>query len=256
MTETEYHEVRHYVDESEKLYRDLKNAYSYFFDEREKEMEKARKQANQLVQQAQEEAEKIIKDIRKLQLSGQGNVKEHQLIDARTQLEDLKQEEQLKKNKVLQKAKAKKQFKEGDEVLVETYGQRGTLLKKMGNNDWQVQIGILKMTISEEYMTLTTPLEEPQQRVVTGVQRGAGSQVKTELDVRGKRYEAALVEVDQYIDAALLANYSQVRIIHGKGTGALRKGITDYLKNHRNVKSFEFAPASEGGDGATIVTFK
>lgn len=256
MTETEYHEVRHYVDESEKLYRDLKNAYSYFFDEREKEMEKARKQANQLVQQAQEEAEKIIKDIRKLQLSGQGNVKEHQLIDARTQLEDLKQEEQLKKNKVLQKAKAKKQFKEGDEVLVETYGQRGTLLKKMGDNDWQVQIGILKMTISEEDMTLTTPLEEPQQRVVTGVQRGAGSQVKTELDVRGKRYEAALVEVDQYIDAALLANYSQVRIIHGKGTGALRKGITDYLKNHRNVKSFEFAPASEGGDGATIVTFK
>ncbi|EOH96231.1 endonuclease MutS2 [Enterococcus pallens] len=256
MTETEYHEVRHYVDESEALYRDLKNAYSYFFDEREKEMEKARKQANQLVQQAQEEAEKVIKDIRQLQLSGQGNVKEHQLIDARTQLEDLKQEEQLKKNKVLQKAKAKKQFKEGDEVLVETYGQRGTLLKKMSNNDWQVQIGILKMTISEDDMTLTTPLEEPKQRVITGVQRGAGSRVKTELDVRGKRYEAALAEVDQYIDAALLANYSQVRIIHGKGTGALRKGITDYLKNHRNVKSFEFAPASEGGDGATVVTFK
>ncbi len=256
MTETEYHEVRHYVDESEALYRDLKNAYSYFFDEREKEMEKARKQANQLVQQAQEEAEKVIKDIRQLQLSGQGNVKEHQLIDARTQLEDLKQEEQLKKNKVLQKAKAKKQFKEGDEVLVETYGQRGTLLKKMSNNDWQVQIGILKMTISEDDMTLTTPLEEPKQRVITGVQRGAGSRVKTELDVRGKRYEAALAEVDQYIDAALLANYSQVRIIHGKGTGALRKGITDYLKNHRNVKNFEFAPASEGGDGATVVTFK
>lgn len=256
MTETEYHEVRHYVDESEALYRDLKNAYSYFFDEREKEMEKARKQANQLVQQAQEEAEKIIKEIRQMQLSGQGNVKEHQLIDARTQLEDLKQEEQLKKNKVLQKAKAKKQFKEGDEVLVETYGQRGTLLKKMSNNDWQVQIGILKMTIPEDDMTLTTPLEEPQQRVVTGVQRGAGSRVKTELDVRGKRYESALNEVDQYIDAALLANYSQVRIIHGKGTGALRKGITDYLKNNRNVKSFEFAPASEGGDGATIVTFK
>ncbi|MGG5330968.1 endonuclease MutS2 [Enterococcus sp. AZ163] len=256
MTETEYHEVRHYVEESEILYRDLKNAYSYFFDEREKEMEKARKQANELVQQAQEDAEKIIKDIRQLQLSGQGNVKEHQLIDARTQLEDLKQDEQLKKNKVLQKAKAKKQFKEGDEVLVEAYGQRGTLLKRMGNNDWQVQIGILKMTISEDDMTLTTPIEEPQQRVITGVQRGAGSRVKTELDVRGMRYEAALAEVDQYIDAALLANYAQVRIIHGKGTGALRKGITDYLKNHRNVKSFEFAPASEGGDGATVVTFK
>ncbi|MGM0213291.1 endonuclease MutS2 [Enterococcus sp. AZ109] len=256
MTETEYHEVRHYVEESETLYRDLKNAYSYFFDEREKEMENARKKANELVQEAQEKADKIIKDIRQLQLDGQGHVKEHQLIDARTQLEDLKQNEQLKKNKVLQKAKAKKQFKSGDEVIVETYGQRGTLLKKMGNHDWQVQIGILKMTISEEDMTLTAPIEEPQQRVITGIQRGAGSQVKPELDLRGKRYEEALAEVDQYIDAALLANYAQVRIVHGKGTGALRKGITEYLKNHRNVKNFEFAAANEGGNGVTVVTFK
>lgn len=255
-TETEYLEIRHYVDESEKLYRDLKNAYSYFFDEREKEMEKARKEANKIIGEAEENAEKIIKDIRQMQLEGQGSVKEHQLIDARSQLADLKQDEQLKKNKVLQKAKAKKQFKPNDEVIVETYGQRGTLIQKVGNNDWQVQLGILKMTVSEEDMTLTTPIEEPKQQVITGIQRGAGAQVKPELDLRGKRYEEALAEVDHYIDAALLANFAQVRIIHGKGTGALRKGITDYLKNHRNVKSFEFAPANQGGNGATVVTFK
>lgn len=255
-TETEYLEIRHYVDESEKLYRDLKNAYSYFFDEREKEMEKARKEANKIIGEAEENAEKIIKDIRQMQLEGQGSVKEHQLIDARSQLADLKQDEQLKKNKVLQKAKAKKQFKPNDEVIVETYGQRGILIQKVGNNDWQVQLGILKMTVSEEDMTLTTPIEEPKQQVITGIQRGAGAQVKPELDLRGKRYEEALAEVDHYIDAALLANFAQVRIIHGKGTGALRKGITDYLKNHRNVKSFEFAPANQGGSGATVVTFK
>lgn len=255
-TETEYLEIRHYVDESEKLYRDLKNAYSYFFDEREKEMEKARKEANKIIGEAEENVEKIIKDIRQMQLEGQGSVKEHQLIDARSQLADLKQDEQLKKNKVLQKAKAKKQFKPNDEVIVETYGQRGTLIQKVGNNDWQVQLGILKMTVSEEDMTLTTPIEEPKQQVITGIQRGAGAQVKPELDLRGKRYEEALAEVDHYIDAALLANFAQVRIIHGKGTGALRKGITDYLKNHRNVKSFEFAPANQGGSGATVVTFK
>ncbi|AXG37813.1 endonuclease MutS2 [Enterococcus gilvus] len=255
-TETEYLEIRHYVDESEKLYRDLKNAYSYFFDEREKEMEKARKEANKIIGEAEENAEKIIKDIRQMQLEGQGSIKEHQLIDARSQLADLKQDEQLKKNKVLQKAKAKKQFKPNDEVIVETYGQRGTLIQKVGNNDWQVQLGILKMTVSEEDMTLTTPIEEPKQQVITGIQRGAGAQVKPELDLRGKRYEEALAEVDHYIDAALLANFAQVRIIHGKGTGALRKGITDYLKNHRNVKSFEFAPANQGGSGATVVTFK
>lgn len=88
-----------------------------------------------------------------MQLDGQGTIKEHQLIDAKSQLADLKQDEQLKKNKVLQKAKAKKQFKPNDEVIVETYGQRGTLIQKVGNNEWQVQLGILKMTVSEDDMT-------------------------------------------------------------------------------------------------------
>lgn len=257
MTETEYLEVRHYVDEAEHLYRDLKNAYSYFFDERENEMEKARKKANQLVNDAEEQADKIIKEIRQMQqLSGQGAVKEHQLIDAKTQLTSLKQPEHLKKNKVLQKAKAKKQFKAGDEVIVETYGQRGTLIEKVGNHAWQVQLGILKMTISEDDMTLAQPIEEPKRTVITGVRRGGNTQVKSELDLRGKRYEEALAEVDHYIDAALLAGYPQVTIIHGKGTGALRKGITEYLKNHRSVQSFEFAPANQGGNGATVVHFK
>ncbi|MBV7389529.1 endonuclease MutS2 [Enterococcus alishanensis] len=256
-TETEYLEVRYYVEESEKLYRDLKNAYSYFFDEREKEMENARQKANKIVNEAEEQSEKIIKEIRQMQLSGgQGNIKEHELIDAKSQLTNLKQAEQLKKNKVLQKAKAKKQFKAGDEVIVETYGQRGTLIDKVSNKDWQVQIGILKMTISEDDMTQVAPLEEPKARQVSGVKRGNTAGVKMELDLRGKRYEEALAEVDQYIDAALLAGYAQVRIIHGKGTGALRQGITDYLKNNRQVKSFEFAPANQGGNGATVVTFK
>lgn len=256
MTETEYLEVRHYVDEAENLYRDLKNAYSLFFDEREVEMDKARKKANQLVNDAEEQADKIIKDIRQMQLAGQGSVKEHQLIDAKTQLSSLKQPEHLKKNKVLQKAKAKKQFKPGDEVMVETYGQRGTLIEKVGNHDWQVQLGILKMTVSEDELKLAQPIEEPKRTVITGVRRGGNTQVKTELDLRGKRYEEALAEVDHYIDAALLAGYPQVTIIHGKGTGALRKGITEYLKNHRSVKSFEFAPANQGGNGATVVHFK
>ena len=98
-------------------------------------------------------AEKIIADIRKMQQQiGQGNVKEHQLIDAKTQLANLHQEETLKKNKVLKKAKEQKTLKPGDEVLVTTYGQRGTLLRKNGNQ-WQVEIGILKMNVSEDELT-------------------------------------------------------------------------------------------------------
>ena len=178
------------------------------------------------------------------------------MIAARTKLSDLHQEEHLQKNKVLQKAKAAKTLKVGDEVLVTSYGQRGTLIKKMGQSQWQVQLGILKMTLPESDLQPAAPVKEPVQRVVHTVRSAESSHVPNQLDLRGKRYEEALNEVDQYLDAAILAGYPQVTIVHGKGTGALRQGITEYLKNHRSVKSFEFAPANQGGNGATIVKFK
>ncbi|KAF1295705.1 endonuclease MutS2 [Enterococcus sp. JM4C] len=257
MAETEYLEVRHYVDEAQRLHDELKEAYSFFFDEREKELAKARKKANEVVAEAEDNAEKIISDIRKMQLTnGQSGVKEHQLIDAKTQLANLHQEENhLQKNKVLKKAKEQKTFKVGDEVMVTTYGQRGELLKKMGNSQWQVQLGILKMKVDESDMTPLTPQKEPVQRVINSVRSAESSHVSNQLDLRGKRYEEALAEVDQYLDAAILAGYPQVTIVHGKGTGALRQGITDYLKNHRSVASYSFAPGNQGGNGATIVKF-
>lgn len=257
MTETEYLEMRHYVEEAERLQKELKQAYNFFFEEREAELAKARKKANQIVEEAKEESEKIISDIRNMQLSsGQSHVKEHELIAARTKLSDLHQEEHLQKNKVLQKAKAAKTLKVGDEVLVTSYGQRGTLIKEMGQSQWQVQLGILKMTLPESDLQPAAPVKEPVQRVVHTVRSAESSHVPNQLDLRGKRYEEALNEVDQYLDAAILAGYPQVTIVHGKGTGALRQGITEYLKNHRSVKSFEFAPANQGGNGATIVKFK
>lgn len=257
MTETEYLEMRHYVEEAERLQKELKQAYNFFFEEREAELAKARKKANQIVEEAKEESEKIISDIRNMQLSsGQSHVKEHELIAARTKLSDLHQEEHLQKNKVLQKAKAAKTLKVGDEVLVTSYGHRGTLIKKMGQSQWQVQLGILKMTLPESDLQPAAPVKEPVQRVVHTVRSAESSHVPNQLDLRGKRYEEALNEVDQYLDAAILAGYPQVTIVHGKGTGALRQGITEYLKNHRSVKSFEFAPANQGGNGATIVKFK
>lgn len=258
MAETEYLEARHYVDESAALHKELKEAYQVFFEEREKELQKARKEANKIIAEAEENAETIISDIRKMQLESgqQGGVKEHQLIDAKTQLSQLHHEEtKLAKNKVLKKAKEQKKLKAGDEVIVNTYGQRGTLLEDNGKGQWQVQLGILKMNVSEEDMTPVAPQKEAKPRVTT-VRSAESSHVSTQLDLRGKRYEEALAEVDQYIDAAILAGYPQVTIVHGKGTGALRTGITEFLKNHRSVKSYEFAPQNQGGNGATVVKFQ
>lgn len=257
MTETEYHEIRHYTVEAQSLYEDLKKAYEFFYEEREKELQKGQEKANELVEKAQEEAEEIITNLRNMQLSGgQQGIKEHEFIAARSSLADLKTESApLTKNKVLQKAKAKKMLKAGDEVISATYGQRGILLEKSGKENWQVQMGILKMTLPESDLTQVAPLEEPKRKIVS-LKSANSAHVSPQLDLRGKRYEEALAEVDQYLDAAILAGYPQVTLVHGKGTGALRQGITDYLKNHRSVAKFEFAPNNQGGNGATIVHFK
>lgn len=256
MAETEYLEVRQYVDEAQKLHQELQDAYSYFYEEREKELAKARKKANEIVEEAKDESEKVISDIRKMQLmGGQSRVKEHELIDAKSRLSDLTQEEEkLTKNKVLKKAKEAKKLKAGDEVLVTSYGQRGELIRQLSNGQWEVQLGILKMKVDEEDIQSVAPTKEPVRRVVNTVH--SSDHVSNQLDLRGKRFEEALSEVDQYLDAAILANYPQVTIVHGKGTGALRQGIIEYLKNHRSVKSYEFAPNNQGGNGATIVKFK
>ncbi|MGX7013059.1 endonuclease MutS2 [Vagococcus silagei] len=262
MTETEYLEAREFFAEAEKLHRELKEAQQYFFEEREKEMNKAKSKANDIVEKAEHRAEGIIKDIRELQLRSQDSikVKEHELIDVKGQLANLKHEEtqQLGKNKVLQKAKEKKVLKPGDDVMVESFGQRGTLITKMGNKEWQVQMGILKMTIAEDQLTKIAPEKEEKVRI-TGLKSdgGGGRQtVTSQLDLRGKRYEEAVADLDQYIDSALLNGYPQVTIVHGRGTGAIKQGVQEYLKRHSQVKKYEYAPSNQGGDGATIVTFK
>lgn len=93
------------------------------------------------------------------------------------------------------------------------------------------------------------------EKIITAV-KGKDYHVSLELDLRGERYENALSRVEKYLDDAVLAGYPRVSIIHGKGTGALRKGVQDLLKNHRSVKSSRFGEAGEGGSGVTVVELK
>jgi len=88
---------------------------------------------------------------------------------------------------------------------------------------------------------------------VTGVKSGT---VRTEIDIRGYNIEEAVVKVDKYIDDAVIAGLHEVSIIHGKGTGALRKGVQDFLRTHAHVDSFRLGRYGEGETGVTIVTLK
>ena len=110
-------------------------------------------------------------------------------------------------------------------MKVLSYGQKGEVLELVGEDEAVVQMGIIKMKL---------PIEERKRRrkrkPAKMVTRQNRQTIKTELDLRGYRYEEALIELDQYLDQAVLSNYEQVYIIHGKGTGALQKGV-QHLKN-------------------------
>ena len=225
--------VREELQNAQALHRELKNAFKEYEAEKEQLKKKAEKEANQIIEKAQKDTEKIIEDLRARQLQGaQGSaVKEHEFIEAQSRLSNLKlEEESLKKNKILQKQKRKKELKPGDFVQVESLGQKGTIVEKSGNKQWVVQMGMLKMKLNESDLTPAQQEKEPSYNRTSLKSTSMGS-VSTEIDLRGERVEAALNQLDQYIDQAILSNYPQVTVIHGMGTGAVRKAVQDYSKN-------------------------
>ncbi|MDM5249670.1 endonuclease MutS2 [Lysinibacillus sp. G4S2] len=241
--------------ESEVLRKELQEKLQAYEERKEALDKKAKEKARKIVDEAKREAESIIAELREMRKNADQVVKEHELIEARKRLEEATP---LEDNKVLKKAaqvKARAQnLVVGDEVKVLSYGQRGTLLEKVSNSEWVVQMGILKMKISDSDLEYIKPEKEPVQRI-SGV-KNRNSQVKLELDLRGERFEDAIIRTEKYIDDALLANYGRVSIIHGVGTGALRQGIQNYLKKHKRVKTFRFGEAGEGGFGVTVVELK
>ncbi|WP_100665258.1 endonuclease MutS2 [Leuconostoc citreum] len=233
--------------------------------ERAKIVLDAKNEANHIVAATKKQAEQMISEIRKARLnSGQsaGELSEQDLQAKKRQLDGLRQNSSLEKNKILQKAKRAKQLAAGDEITVQSYGQQGTLIKQHSNGQWEVEMGILKMLVDEDDIVKTeatakaqqSKAKQKQQKIVkTKTASGsARATAKSRLDLRGVRYEAALAELDRYLDTAVLANLGTVEIIHGKGTGALRQGVTEFLRSDRRVKAYHFANANAGGDGATI----
>jgi len=254
-SEHELEEAEELRKEAQKLHKELQSQIIEFNEKRDKLYEKAEEKAQATVKAASEEAEKIISDLRKMSQKNHALVKEHELIEARKRLEDAVPTLEKSKKKPAAPKKQERTLQAGDEVKVLSWGQKGTLVERVSNNEWQVQMGIMKMKVKEkdlEYISSPKPVETKPLAMV----KGKDYHVNLELDLRGERYENALIRVEKYIDDALLANYPRVSIIHGKGTGALRKGVQEYLKNHRSVKNIRFGEASEGGSGVTVVEFK
>ena len=246
--------IREVEQENLKMNRALKKLYNELNREKETELNKAREQAAEIVDMALSESDQILKN-----LHSKSQLKPHEIIEAKAKLKKLAPEKvDLSKNKVLQKAKKKRAPKVGDDIIVLSYGQRGTLTSHLKDGRWEAQVGLIKMTLEEKEFDLVQAQQEKpvKKKQVNIVKRASGRGPQARLDLRGKRYEEAMNELDAFIDQALLNNMAQVDIIHGIGTGVIREGVTKYLQRNKHVKSFGYAPQNAGGSGATIVTFK
>ena len=246
--------IRQVEQENLKMNRALKKLYNELNREKETELNKAREQAAEIVDLALAESDDILKN-----LHSKSQLKPHEIIEAKAKLKKLAPEKvDLSKNKVLQKAKKKRAPKVGDDIIVLSYGQRGTLTNQLKDGRWEAQVGLIKMTLEEKEFDLVQAQQEApvKKKQVNVVKRATGKAPQARLDLRGKRYEEAMEALDAFIDQALLNNMAQVDIIHGIGTGVIREGVTKYLQRNKQVKSFGYAPQNAGGSGATIVTFK
>ncbi|WP_332238934.1 endonuclease MutS2 [Sporolactobacillus sp. KGMB 08714] len=251
--EREEETARHLKLEAEEKEASLAEKLNELENKKELILKQAKKKAEHSLQEARLEAEAIIDELRHYQKQGQ--VKEHQLINAKTRLShalDALDQPDRKSSPVPVK-KAAAGFKPGDRVKIVSYGQDGYIVEKINDHEYLVQVGILKMNVAGT--DLKSVREEKKVRPVVNV-RTSGRTVKPELDLRGERYEDAMLKVEKYLDEAMLAGYPRVSIIHGKGTGALRKGVTKLIEKHPRVKDSRLGSQGEGGSGVTVVEFK
>nr|WP_072514424.1 endonuclease MutS2 [Ndongobacter massiliensis] len=229
-------------------------------EEKKTALRAAREEARAIVSEAQTLAQELIKEAKKVQPGDTRALDRtaNELRERAREKEALWQEKRGKvRNATKKKNDAGKPFRAGDTVLLRSMGEKAVLLDAPDKNgDVLLQMGILKINANVSDLIHAEPEEKSGVAPRTRMQVQSRIQtLPTQLDVRGERLEAALDAVDRYLDDAVLCGLKQVRILHGKGTGALRMGIAEFLAHDRRVKKAQEADIKEGGAGVTVVEF-
>ena len=253
-------------NELKDLRRQLENDRIKLKENKSRILEDARREAKILVMDAKEEANSIIRDLEKMRQQG---ISSDNLNKKTAAMRDkLNKKEDTIDKAMARAAKPKKTYvdppknlKPGTTVKIVDMNQEATVLKEPDKNgNVRVQAGIIKMDV---HITNLRNVEEKKSKELadkyvrsTRAFESKSKNVSTEVDVRGQNLEEAWMNVEKFLDDCYLAGISPVSIIHGKGTGILRKGLQEYMKKHRYVKSYRNGRYGEGEDGVTIVELK
>ena len=224
---------------------------------RQELLHKAREEANNIVREARRSAEETIKSLKE-QFDDHG-VKERRkaIQDARNRLDEAYVQGGLPKNEVVGEPVRPNSIQAGDIVCIKSLAQEGTVLA-VQDNELIVQVGGLRTIVKMNACTFVGRKKHKKStkiHVGTSISRKS-AEIRPQIDVRGMTVLEAEDVLGKFIDDAVFTGLSKILVIHGKGTGALRQGLQDYLKRHRSVLTFSFADISEGGTGATVVELK
>ncbi len=241
--------------ELEKLRAETERERRRLEEERSRMQAKAREEAKKIVADAKREMERLIVQIRALKeidRSAADRVIQQSRDALRAQESAVAETEEIRREDAGAPPKA---VKPGDAVRIVTLEQKGTVLAPPdAKGEVLVQAGIMKLSVKLSDLRLEKEAEPKLVPNKTGL--ALGRHVGLELDIRGMQVEEASIVVDRYLDDAFNAGLSEVNIIHGKGTGALRAGVQDYLRRHPLVKTFRIGNYGEGDAGVTVVTLR
>ena len=247
--------------EAGQLQEQIQRAQEKLDAQRDKIIREANEKATSIVQEAKDFADETMKNFRKF---GKQNISASEMERER---ERIRQQLAKTENKsgLVRKTPAKQHkpgdFHLGDSVRVLSMNLNGTVAALPDSQGKvTVQMGILRsqvpvsdLEIIQEPQTVT---EKQRKRSSGGMKMGKSMHISPEINLLGKTVDEAVAELDKYLDDAYLAHLNPVRIVHGKGTGALRNGVHQYLRRQKHVKSFRLGEFGEGDAGVTIVEFK
>ena len=259
--EKERLEAEAYRRETEALKQKLQQKQERIDDQRDKIIRQANEDAHAILREAKEVADKTIKNFHKYGQSN-ANVKEmeQERSKLRNKMNNLEKNMGAKQKEQTQRHKVPKNLRIGDSVKVLSLNLKGTVHTLPNEKgDLYVQMGILRSLVNIQDLIL---LEDTPTLGTKNKSTGAGklkmtksSSISTEINIIGKTVDEAITLLDKYLDDAYLAHIPSVRIVHGKGTGALRKAVHNHLKRLKYVDSFRLGEFGEGDSGVTIAIF-
>ena len=253
LIESEKEKTLQYSNKIEKLKQKLENETTDLEEHKKEYLQKAKQEAREILLSAKQEANDIIKEMEAEKNNSKNlNALRNKLT---SKLHEVNQspDSNLEETTTLDES----QIKPGAIVFVPKFNKNGTVLSYPNQSKkFNIQIDNIKTTLTPSQITIAKNTETKKEIITKKQSMFAPKNVKTELNVIGMNIEESIFLVDKFLDEAAVAKLETVRIVHGKGTGILGKGIQKYLRSHPHVKSYRYGIFGEGEMGVTVVEIK